>query len=239
MTLPGAPDIYAAIEATWPPAATDRVGPWTIRHGAGGGKRVSAVTLEGAFDALPDAEAAMRDLGQTPLVMVREGEALLDASLESLGYAVIDPVTLYVVRATEIATPAPRMVAFEVWLPLAIMADLWADGGIGAGRLEVMERVQGPKTALFGRAQNRPAACAFVACAKDIAMIHALEVAPAMRRIGMGATLTRAAADWAARQGATWLALAVTTANSGANALYSGLGMQAVGQYHYRIKEDA
>ncbi len=238
MILPTAPDIYAAIEATWPAASTRRVGPWNIRDGADGGKRVSAATLEGDYGGLAEAESAMRNVGQTPLIMVREGEAALDAALADQGYRVIDPVTLYVVQAHAIAAPAPRMVAFEVWPPLAIMADLWAEGGIGPARLAVMDRVHGSKTALFGRAQNRPAACAFVASAGDIAMIHALEVAPERRRNGMGATLTRAAADWAARNGATWLALAVTTANTEANALYAGLGMQPVGYYHYRMKED-
>jgi N-acetylglutamate synthase len=200
---------------------------------------VSAATLDGDFAELRDAEAAMRALGQTPLVMLRDGEDTLDATLAAEGYRVIDPVTLYAVPARQIAAPAPRMVAFEVWPPLAIMADLWADGGIGRERLQVMSRVNGAKTALFGRAQDRPAGCAFVACAGDIAMIHAIEVSPDLRRHGIGATLTRAAADWAARHGATWLALAVTTANTGANALYGGLGMTSVGHYHYRIKQGA
>jgi ribosomal protein S18 acetylase RimI-like enzyme len=43
------------------------------------------------------------------------------------------------------------------------------------------------------------------------------------------------AATWAGRNGATHLALAVTRANAGANALYSSLGMEVVGQYHYRM----
>jgi hypothetical protein len=43
------------------------------------------------------------------------------------------------------------------------------------------------------------------------------------------------AAVWAGRQGATHLALAVTRANGGANALYSSLGMEVAGRYHYRM----
>ena len=39
-------ELYATLEATWPPAARRRVGPWTIRDGQGGGKRVSAATAE-------------------------------------------------------------------------------------------------------------------------------------------------------------------------------------------------
>jgi N-acetylglutamate synthase len=45
-------DVFAdAMEATWPPAATTRLGPWLLRDGKGGGKRVSAATLAGEFDA--------------------------------------------------------------------------------------------------------------------------------------------------------------------------------------------
>jgi GNAT superfamily N-acetyltransferase len=46
----------------------------------------------------------------------------------------------------------------------------------------------------------------------------------------------RAAARWAEGNGATTLALAVTRANSAANALYASLGMVAAGHYHYRAR---
>jgi GNAT superfamily N-acetyltransferase len=67
-------------------------------------------------------------------------------------------------------------------------------------------------------------------------MIHAVEVRPALRRKGAARQMLNAAAHWAAEQGADRLALAVTEANAGARALYASLGMQPVGQYHYRIK---
>ena len=34
--------LHAVAEATWPPAATQTLGPVTLRDGKGGGKRVSA-----------------------------------------------------------------------------------------------------------------------------------------------------------------------------------------------------
>ena len=66
--------------------------------------------------------------------------------------------------------------------------------------------------------------------------VHAIAVRPALRRKGAGRQILAAAAQWAAEQGADRLALAVTQANSGAIALYTSLGMQPVGEYHYRIK---
>ena len=243
--MTGLPDIravYAATEATWPCARARRLGDWTIRDGQGGGKRVSAATLDGQAGAadIGAAEASMRALGQPALFMVRDGEETLDARLADAGYAVIDPVNAYAcpVDCLTEACP-PRLSSFDIWPPMAIQRDIWRAGGIDAARVAVMDRAAGPKTALLGRHDNRPAAAGFVACHQGLAMIHALEVLARARRAGMGRTLTRHAAHWAARHGARHLAVLCTRANDGANALYASLGMTLVGQYHYRFKEEA
>ncbi len=118
--------------------------------------------------------------------------------------------------------------------PLECQAEIWAAGGVGPARLAVMARARGPKTWLLGRAADRPAAAAFVAAHGGVAMLHALEVSPAARRAGLGSAMTRAAARWAADNGAGVLALAVTEANAPARALYAGLGFRESGGYHYR-----
>jgi ribosomal protein S18 acetylase RimI-like enzyme len=46
----------------------------------------------------------------------------------------------------------------------------------------------------------------------------------------------RAAVHWAQDNGATVFSLVVTEANSGARKLYASLGLNVVGQYHYRRK---
>ncbi len=243
--LPDAPRLYAVTEATWPPARTEPLGPWTLRDGQGGGKRVSAATLRepGApvsRDALPEAEAAMRSMGQDPLFMIRHGDEALDAMLRAAGYEVIDPVNLYACPVGALTGEAPPPVTtFDIWEPMAIQLDIWKEGGIGPARIEVMRRAPAPKTTLFGRTKDRPAATGFVAIADGVAMIHALEVRSRERRAGLGRHLTRHAAHWAAAQGATHLGVLCTLANDAANALYSSLGMTLVGQYHYRIKKDA
>jgi len=238
MTLPTASKIRAALEGTWPPAAHDQVGPWTIRTGNGGGSRVSAATATGPLDAadIALAETAMRARGQRPLFMVRDGETALDTLLESAGYSILDPVTAYAAPTALIATQRPPPVtSFQVWPPLAIQAEIWAAGGIGPARIAIMHRVRGPHTTLLGRLGDRPSGAAFVACHGDIAMLHALEILSAQRRKGLGLWLLRAAAFWAQDQRAAWFSLVVTQANQGANRLYQSLGMQAVGHYHYRI----
>ncbi|MDJ0826286.1 MAG: GNAT family N-acetyltransferase [Rhodobacter sp.] len=239
MTLPEGPALIGVVEATWPPARATRLGPWTIRDGRGGGQRVAATTAEAPVIAadLVAAERAMAELDQPSLFMIRPGEGVLDALLEASGYRIKDPVALYAIETTQLTDgPLPPVSAFHIWPPLAIMADLWAAGGIGPGRLAVMDRAEAPKTAILARQKDQPAGAAFVACAGDIAMIHAIEVTPPLRRHGVGANILRAAAHWAQDRGARFLTLAVTRENGPANALYASLGMQVVGQYHYRIK---
>lgn len=233
------------IDATWPAASFSQVGQWTIREGAGGGSRVSAATLTGGAGGGPAspvldivaAEAAMASLGQAPLFMVRHGEDSLDASLAARGYEIRNPVTVYEAPVAALAaTPPPPMSCIDAWPPLAIMAEIWADGGIGPSRLAVMARVRGPKTALLGRDGDRPAGVLFAAAHAGTAMIHAIEVRPRFRRRGVARNLLRRAACWAEEAGCTRLTLLVTAANPAAP-LYGGLGMEPAAAYHYRFKE--
>jgi GNAT superfamily N-acetyltransferase len=223
--------LAAALEATWPPAASRRLGPWRLRDGAGGGKRVSAATAEGAWTQsdIDAAEAAMAD----PLFMIRPEDAALDRALAGRGYARIDPVVAYAVP-TAGAAPAPAMRAFPHWPPLEIALDLWAQGHIGPARIAVMQRATGPKTAILARTADRATGVAFVAVHDGTAMLHALEVTTTHRRQGAARTILAAAGVWARDHGADTLALVVTEANQPARALYASQGMQLVGQYHYR-----
>lgn len=233
-----AADLCAVIEETWADAGRITGDTWQLRLGAGGGSRVSAATGTVGPRGLRLVEAAQRAAGQAPLWMIREGDAALDSLLAAEGYAVMDPVVAYAAPVATLATARPPPVTtFEVWPPLAVQHEIWAEGGIGPARIAVMMRTRGPKTALLGRLDDRPAGTAFVAIHCGIAMLHALEVAPKWRRRGLATHLLRAAAFWAAGQGAATFSLVVTRANTGANALYASLGMQVVGQYHYRIKE--
>lgn len=231
--------LAALMEASWPPARRFDLGPVTLRDGQGGGKRVSAATCDRVPSAaeLDAAEAGMARLDQPALFLIRAGDEALDAVLAARGYGIVDPVVAYAGPAATLAEPAPPpLAAFPHWPPLAVTAALWAEGGIGPARIAVMERARGPKTAILARAADRPVGAAFVACDGDAAMLHALEVAPAARRQGSARAILRVAAGWARDQGAATLALVVTRGNSPARGLYASLGMQIVGQYHYRQK---
>jgi len=222
------------MEATWPPLSRRTLGPFTLRDGAGGGKRVSAASLDNPFTEA-DIDALEATVPE-PLMLVRAEDAELDAALEARGWRMVDPVVVYAAPVATLTADLPSLTAFPHWPPLEIARSIWAEGGIGPARIATMDRVQGPKAALLGRIDDRSAGVAFVACHGADAMVHALEVRAVQRRLGLGRCLVHAAANWAAERAATRLSLVVTRQNTAARALYTRLGMEVVGQYHYRMK---
>jgi Acetyltransferases len=235
MTDPAA--LFAAFEATWPAAARETLGPFTYRNGAGGGSRVSAATLDGEFNAsaLKTIETRFAKDGRDALFQIRAGEEAFDAELAARGYRLFDPVAC-LIAPLEAFPAASSESGYACWPPVAIQREIWAEGGIGPARLAVMDRVPGPKCALLGRLGDTPAGTGFIAIHEGIAALHALETSVPHRRQGLARAMMALAADWARAQGANSLALQVTRANTAALALYSSLGMQEAGQYHYRIK---
>jgi GNAT superfamily N-acetyltransferase len=236
-------DLAPVIAATWPPAASTTVGPFTVPDGAGGGQRVSAArltdpqasdTTEADIDA---AIAAMTRIGQTPLFQVFDHQAALDARLAARGFAERDTTHALLADTAALAEPPPPVTCFATWPPLAIQTEIWAAGGIGPARLAVMERATGPRMSFFGRINDRPAGTAFAAIHEGTAMLHALEILPQHRRKGLARIMMRAAGDWALAEGAPRFTTLVTSENQPAQGLYASLGFTAVGQYHYRSND--
>lgn len=232
---PSADRLFAALDATWPPVYNAVCGPFRLREGAGGGRRVSATVLKGAFsDAALDTVEAQDD-GAT-LFQIRPGQSALDHALAARGYTLIDPTALYVAPIEAVAQNPRPVSLLAAWPPLAMQRQIWLDGGIGPARVAVMERACTPKMAFIARHQNRVAGAGFIALHDAIAMLHALRVEPDFRRQGVARFMAHGMAHWAQEQGAQTLALAVTRANTAARGLYSALGMTEVATYHYREK---
>ena len=240
-TPPTSHRLYDVNDATWPPVDMHGVGPFAIRRGGGGGQRVSSTSLwqehfsEADIDA---AEQAMEAMGQPRLFMIRDNDQILDKSLEARGYFVKDPVTLFAGPSARLVKHDPKgLVAIDASEPMAVMAEIWETGGIGAGRLDVMRRANGPKTCFLGRTDDQPAGVAYVGCHNDISMMHALEILPDMRRKGLALQMMGAMGAWSLRNGADTFSLVVLTENDAACGLYEKLGMVKIGQYHYRKKD--
>lgn len=227
---------FDVIDQTWPAADQQTVGGFTLREGQGGGSRVSAATMvDGNAVDIDAAEQAMLDMGQKRLFMIRPGDEALDAQLETRGYSVVDAVTIYACPAVKLTDLAiPRVTVFTIWEPLSIMREIWAAGGIGPERLDIMARVEGPKTGLLSRFNDKPGGAGFVGVHDGVAMVHALEIVPFQRKQGLAKWMMRGAAFWALDNGAETLSVMCTKANDGANALYRSLGMDPVSEYHYR-----
>lgn len=234
MSLTPAQD--AAFEASWPAAEYASAGAIRIGRRAGGGDRVSAARpttpdwTEGDIARAIEIQTAW---GQPASFRLAEDDSLAGLLL-ARGWRAQKPTRFMstpIPRLTD--QPVPRVTAFAVWPPLAIQRELWAEQGIGPARQAIMDRVQLPKAAILGRAEDRAAGVAFVAVSNGIAVLHALEVLPVMRRKGSAGWMLREAAFWAAAQGAEQMLLAVTAGNSAALALYRGLGFTDIGGYSY------
>lgn len=238
MSLPDTQRLIAATQATWPPFATRRLGPFTLREGRGAGRRVSAATAEGPVTPAEIAAAAeaMRALGQAPVFSLPEGAAALDAALAAAGFTEVLRNHFYAAPVAAMAAlDLPRVAAFALWPPLAIVEDIWAETEIDAARRRVIAAVPGPKTSVLARVNDTPSGALFIAADGAVAMPHAVVTRPAMRRQGSARSAMIAAARWAADQGCRHIGLAVMAENLAAIGLYEGLGMTRVGGYHYRM----
>lgn len=234
---PNGETLLAAIDVTWPAARTIATGPWLLREGLGGGQRVSAASAQsevtnGDIDLAIDGLAR---LGQPPLFMIGPKDEALDGLLDKRGFQIKDPVKVLISPVANLVKDLPGVAVTPSWPPLAVQREIWAAAGIGPARLDVMNRVQTSKTTHLGRSGDIPAGTAFTALYGDLAMLHALEIDTAQKRNGVGRNIMIAAANWAAKQRATWLAVLVVNANHAANAFYNNIGMVNSGfGYHYR-----
>jgi GNAT superfamily N-acetyltransferase len=176
----------------------------------------------------------MRALGQRPLFQLRGDSPELLQALDARGYTEKDETVLYALPIAGLTNkPIPRVTAFNIWEPLAIIREIWNTDGIGPARVSVMERAAA-KTSVLARWNEKPAGAAFAAAHQKIAMVHGLVVLPHQRRQGVAEWLMRSAAFWGEAQGAEHMAVLCVAKNAGANALYQSLGFVQVGRYHYR-----
>ena len=238
MTLINSSSIFDTIDLTWPAEEFLELPEWKLRRSIKGGKRVSAASII-KKSGIPDikfVENTLAEWCQDKLFMIKSGENSFDEALKSLGYFVVDPTNIWSISAEALsAQQIPLVTAFSIFPPLAIQKELWMANGIDASKIAIMDRVQTPKTTIFGRINAKPAASAFVAVVNKIAMVHALIVDQKYQRQGMGKFVMQKVGAWAHQQGAESVVALCTKQNQSANNFYKILGMQVIGEYHYRL----
>jgi GNAT superfamily N-acetyltransferase len=209
---------------------------WIIREGAGGGQRVSAATIIPSHNnpKINSAATKMQSLGQNSLFMIRGSDTQLDNDLHTLGYRIVDPVVILAAPVDSLRNGTQMNIhpVSKLASPNEATKNIWAEGGIGPARLDIMARVKTPKTILIADDMG----VAFAAIHNGIAMIHAVEVAKAHRRKGVANALMYHAIKWAKDQGSTWVSVLTVRENIPAITLYENLGMKKAATYHYRLK---
>ena len=83
---------------------------------------------------------------------------------------------------------------------------------------------------------GKPVACISVVADGPLAGFFDLAVVPEARRQGLGSRITRAAAQWAAAQGAEWLWAQVSSANRASCTAQQSLGMREAYRYVYFVR---
>ena len=238
MTLKNNSSIFETIDLTWPAKEFLELPEWKLRKSIKGGKRVSAVTAIGksGIPAIQFVENTLEEWCQDKLFMIKAGENSLDEALKERGYCIVDPTNIWSISAEALSMQQiPPVTAFSIFPPLAIQREIWTANGIDTSRIEIMDRVKTPKTTIFGRINAKPAASAFVAVSNKIAMVHALIVDHKFQRQGMGKHVMQKVGVWAHQQGAESVVVLCTKQNQSANNFYKILGMEVIGEYHYRL----
>ncbi|MDO5611639.1 MAG: GNAT family N-acetyltransferase [Paracoccus sp. (in: a-proteobacteria)] len=228
--------LAAAFDATWPAAEYARAGGFSVGRGMGGGGRVGSARATGPWtgDDITAAIQVQQGWDQPPQFRVGDDDQALAQALAARGLRRHTPTLILAAPVAALTGLAiPSVTTFTVWPPMAIQREIWSAGGIGPARRAIMQRAPQPKTAILGRTEDRAAGAAFAAVSDGVAMVHAVEVLPGLRRKGLAGWMMRQAAIWGTQQGASRIALAVGSGNGAALALYRGLGFAPAGGYAY------
>lgn len=227
-----APDrLRAALAASWPAVEQADIGGFRIGRSAAReiGLLDGTACALGPWDAddLAAAIARAGAWGQPAAFHVTDDQQSLRSTLEAQGFALRKDLQIMAAPVGALTDqPLPPVTAFALWPPLAIQRDLWSEALIPPDQQAVMARVGIPHAALLGRVRDRAAGVGFVAVDGPVAVVHALQTVPGLRRLGVAGWMLRQAGFWAAEQGAEQLVLMVERDNQPAIALARGLGFR-------------
>ena len=243
------PDIAALERACLTAVPAQRVafdGSFVVRSFLGGtGRANAASSLSPADDPeLGKRVARIEARYEAQGLPVRFRSVPLDppglaAMLSARGYVTKDETIIFVVPAVDIARahadvrvlPAPD----ADWMAVTATAE----HQVPARRAEkerAVNMMMVPAAWLVLYEKAKPVACISVVADGPLAGFFDLAVVPEARRQGLGSRITRAAAQWAAAQGAEWLWAQVSSANRASCAAQQSLGMLEAYRYVYFVR---
>ena len=159
--------------------------------------------------------------------------------LISRGYVMKDETIIFLAKVQGVARPdhAMRVLAApdEDWMAVTATAE----HQVPARRAEkerAVSMMMVPAAWLVLYEDGKPVACISVVADGRLAGFFDLAVVPEARRRGLGSRITRAAAEWAAAQGAEWLWAQVASANRASCTAQQSLGMREAYRYVYFVR---
>lgn len=238
---------YAA--RAWPATEAVEDQGWLLRHTPGVPRRRSnsalplgdAETLLTSLSRVEDFYAC-RGLPAVVHVAPAEEHTALDALLAERGYqheaatlVCTAPAGTVIAGGSGGAAPSPVTVAkhpAREWLDAYVALDGHDNSREAADR--VLSRVPGPAAYLSAERDGQVAGVGLAVAAPGWTGVFSMATSPAHRRQGLATAILRAAARWAADQGAGNLYLQVEADNHAARRLYDSLGFRASHTYHFR-----
>jgi ribosomal protein S18 acetylase RimI-like enzyme len=232
--VPPRPARYSEIDALeriadrcWPAPVNERLGDWYLRAAQGWTSRAnSALPLGNAGLPLPEAVEATRSWyaghGLTPRITVPLPLRRDVAAALADWYA--QPLVLVQTCSTDMGTPTSKVELRE--RPTDGFLDLVAarKHSLPEAALDVLLGTPEVRFAHRYAADGSLVGIARGAVVDGWLHLSVVEVVESARRTGVGADVSRALAGWARSLGATRAVLQVEQRNTGAVALYRGLG---------------
>ena len=237
------PDALQAIcSAGWPARELERLGAWQLRsHGGITGRANSAMAVGDPGTPLPDALAAVAqwyaDRGLPPLLQLPLADPANLAMAEH-GWARKHVTVVQVAPAGPLLARLPESPDLAVTIEprpspdwLALMHDL--DEHDPDAHVAILA---GPPVIGFAtlRRDGVPVGIGRISVEGGWAGVTSVDVAPDVRRQGVGTAVMRALVAWAAERGAEATYLQVRAANDAALRLYAALGYATHHPYCYR-----
>ena len=224
----------------WPPLEQQHVEGWRLRAarsttGMAVTKRAnSALPLDPSRRPLGDVDHFYRARGLASRIQV--SDAALDRTLVDLGWVGADDTI--VMTGPLSGLPATtgvvvRRTPDDAWLDCWWSVDGRGGNAEKAVAREQLGRIRAPAAYASVRFDGSTMAVARGVAARGWLGVFAVAVLPEHRRSGLGRMVTLALAQWAQGQGASAAYLQVLASNTGARALYSGLGLAPSYCYRY------